>query len=249
MKQAYHREVFVNCGSSLLGARIPNAVPFPKLKLSEVKDRIAYSRAIQDLRKILERERAGEKKLRAALESLSVSGSQSLNAALAGALEERDRQMADLQRETDARLAEVEDIKKEANLREQEAEEKAEEIRAIKKEADHRLEELQVAISEAEQRQALLVRSNAAVETLDAALKTRNAEVESLREQLALLQAQQSPPSGDAHVLGLHAQIESLQMQLQVVTQAAEERLIALQSNVAAVHELRRQLEEREAVS
>ncbi|HEY5258350.1 MAG TPA: hypothetical protein VIJ12_08200 [Candidatus Baltobacteraceae bacterium] len=105
--------------------------------------------------------------------------------AFAGALEERDRQLAELQFEADRRLVFLEESSQRAN-------------------------ELQLAA---------------------------DARMEMLTQAWAELQAAQ------AHIAGLEVESSGLRAQVDVVSQAARERLAALEGTTAAVERLRARLE------
>jgi chromosome segregation ATPase len=200
------------------------------------------SPAVSKLRKLLENERSRDRRLRASLEKLTARAPQGFNDIFTAALEERDRQMADLQREADERAAEIKEITAQADRR-------FEELKASNQEAAG-------ARAEAERRYELLVSANETVERLDALLRERNTAIEALYSQIASLQDRiaglesglelQAPPQPKAEITGLNAQIHSLQTQLAIVTQAAEERLVALEQNAQAVADLRSLLVEKE---
>jgi len=227
-----------------------------------VKDQVTSSSALSDLRKILKRERAREKELRAAIEPLSSGGPQTLSAAFAGALEERDRRMVELQREADQRLAELEETKIEADTRLKSADKRlamlneavaeSERLRAHADNLQQLLERSNAAVenldkalkeitAEAQRREELLVQSNQMVEQLDSALRARDQALETSQRQAAELSALLHA-SADAQVTALLGQVESLQTQLEIMTQAAQERLVALESNAQAVQELQARL-------
>lgn len=215
-----------------------------------------------ELRRILDAQRKRAHEVRELTELPS-------NVALSRMFRDRDRQIAEAKQEAelrlhdaDARLVEV-NLKdaeiqakdaeiqvKDAEIQTKDAEiqTKDSEIRMLLAELQQRLadvnaKEAEIAAKEAEiaakdaeirgvheeaaARLALLTESDRLVQELGEALRAKEAEAEEVRTQIAA-----------AH----YTDSESLQMQLEVLMQAAQERLEALESVTAALQELNAQL-------
>ncbi|HET9393753.1 MAG TPA: hypothetical protein VFO29_09595 [Candidatus Rubrimentiphilum sp.] len=220
------------------------------------------AKTLKELRDILARQRRRDKEMRAQLQKLAKLPSGNLSDAFASALEERDRRLAELQREADQRLAELEETKTEADTRLRSADRRlqqlndavaeSERLRAHAENLQQLLERSNDAVErtdkalkeitvEAQRRETLLVESNQMIAQLDAALRAKDADLAVSQSQAAELNALLHA-SADTQVAALLAQIESLQTQLQIMTQAAQERLVALESNAQAVRDLQARL-------
>jgi chromosome segregation ATPase len=219
-------------------------------------------KSVKELRDLLAAQRHRDKELQLQLRKLAKLPSQSLNDAFASVLEERDRRLAELQREADQRLAELEETKTEADTRLKSADHRlaelnragaeserlrahAENLQQLLEKSNDAVERTDVALkeitAEAKHREELLIQSTRTVEELDAALRAKSDEVSALQGQIAAL-GSQAPNAEDARVLSLQAQVESLRTQLDIMSQAAQERLVALESNAQAVQDLRAKL-------